>query len=113
MLAACIVLQAQRICLATEEPQNGQWRKAITQQKVEACLYVDTAVFYILLLVALGPGEEAQHLVPLALPPLALAAALLRHPDVQPQVCCLSGSQVAQVEVSPAHHCHASVTCFC
>ena len=69
---------------------------------VQAYLDVHSAVLHILLLVALGAHEQAQHLVPLAFPPFLLAPALLRDIDVQPQVCCLSGSQVAQFEVSPA-----------
>ena len=68
----------------------------------KACLNVHLAVLHVLLLIALGTHEEAQHLVPFALPPFLLSPALLWHIDVQPQVCCLSGGQVAQLEVSPA-----------
>ena len=83
--------------------EEGQGRRGVGQQGgVKACLYVHPAVFHIFLLAALGACEEAQHLVPLAFPPFLLASALLRHADVQPQVCCLSRSQVAQIEVSPA-----------
>ena len=66
------------------------------------CLNVHSAVLHILLLVALGAHKVAQHLVSLALPPFLPAPALLRHIDVQPEVCHLSRSQVAQIEVSPA-----------
>ena len=63
-----------------------------------------SAVLHLPLLLALGAHEEAQYLVPSTLPPFLLAPALLWHIDVQPQVCCLSRVQVAQLEVSPAHN---------
>ncbi len=47
-------------------------------------LYVHLAVLHILLLVAFGAHEEAQHLVPLTLPPLFVTPALFGHIDVKP-----------------------------